>query len=128
MLSLLTACGSSLHSDSGAAGRGDATASAGLSGPRRAPPADLSGRWVLASPNAGYCNVTIRGGAGASEGDMAPEGGCPGDFFTSRKWTYEGDRLVIRNHRDEPLAQLALSGPGRLEGRATNGAAVSLSR
>jgi hypothetical protein len=35
--------------------------------------------------------------------------------------------LIIRNHKGEPLAQLAFSG-GRFEGREPNGAALSLSR
>ena len=61
---------------------------------------------------------------GAGEGTIAPEGGCPGNFYTSRKWTFEQGALVIRDHNGQPLAQLALAGPGRFEGKATNGAAT----
>ena len=31
-------------------------------------------------------------------GAIAPEGGCPGNFYTSRKWTIEQGSLVIRDH------------------------------
>ena len=63
----------------------------------------------------------------AVQGTIAPEGGCPGNFFTSRKWTFEHGALIIRNHKDEPLAQLSLSG-SRFEGQQPNGSALSLSR
>lgn len=52
-------------------------------------------------------------------------GGCPGNFFTGRKWTYEHGMLIIRNYKGEPLAELAFAN-GRFEGKATNGAAVTL--
>ena len=63
----------------------------------------------------------------AAQGAIAPEGGCPGNFFTSRKWTFEHGALIIRDHKGEPLGQLSFSG-GRFEGRQPNGAALSLSR
>lgn len=63
----------------------------------------------------------------AAQGTIAPEGGCPGNFFTSRKWTFEHGVLTMRNHKDEPLAQLSFSG-GRFEGHDTGGAALTLSR
>jgi hypothetical protein len=63
----------------------------------------------------------------AAQGTIAPEGGCPGNFFTSRKWTFERGVLIMRNHKDEPLAQLSFSG-GRFEGHETGGAALTLSR
>ena len=64
---------------------------------------------------------------GAPQGTIAPEGGCPGNFFTSRKWTFEHSALIIRDHKGEPLAQLSFSG-GRFEGQGTSGGALSLSR
>jgi hypothetical protein len=67
-------------------------------------------------------------GAGAAEGTIAPEGGCPGNFFTSRKWAYEENGLVIRDHTGQPLARLALGSTGRFDGQATGGQAVSLGR
>jgi hypothetical protein len=65
--------------------------------------------------------------AGANQGTIAPEGGCPGNFFTSRKWTFEHGMLIIRDHKGEPLAQFAVGGD-RLDGQATSGTAMSLSR
>jgi hypothetical protein len=65
----------------------------------------------------------------AVQGTIEPGAGCPGNFFTSRKWTFEHGALVIRNHKDEPLAQLAFSA-GRFEGHETGGSggALTLSR
>jgi hypothetical protein len=65
---------------------------------------------------------------GAGEGTIAPEGGCPGNFFTSRKWTFEQGGLIIRDHTGQSLALLALAGSNRFEGQASNGQAVSLAR
>jgi hypothetical protein len=62
------------------------------------------------------------------EGAIAPEGGCPGAFFTSRKWTYEQTGLVIRDHTGKTLGQLAAAGPARFEGRTGEGAGITLSR
>jgi hypothetical protein len=64
---------------------------------------------------------------GAIEGTIAPAGGCPGKFFTSRKWTYEQGGLVMRDHNGQPLAQLAGAG-GRFEGKSTAGEPITLSR
>jgi hypothetical protein len=64
---------------------------------------------------------------GAAQGTIAPEGGCPGNFFTSRKWTFERSNLIVRDHKGEPLAELSFTG-GRLEGHQTGGGAISLSR
>jgi hypothetical protein len=101
------------------------------SGPLVAPgggQVDMVGRWVLASPDAGFCNMTFSGKPGSVEGAVAPEGGCPGNFFTSRKWAFEQSGLVIRNHKGEPLAQLSAAAPTRLEGQATSGEQISLTR
>jgi len=75
----------------------------------------------------GGCVMALGDTAGAAEGSVAPAGGCPGNFFTSRKWTFEHDKLIIRNHKGEVLAELSLAN-GRFEGKTTNGAAVSLAR
>ena len=64
---------------------------------------------------------------GAGQGTIAPEGGCPGNFYTSRKWTYERGTLIMRDHKGEPLAELSFAA-GRFEGHQPDGAAVSLSR
>jgi hypothetical protein len=88
----------------------------------------MSGRWTLNSPGAGTCAMNFAGAQGAAEGTIAPEGGCPGNFFTSRKWVFEQDGLVIRDHTGKPLAQLAVVSPSRLDGQATTGQAVMLAR
>jgi Protease inhibitor Inh len=59
---------------------------------------------------------------------VAPEGGCPGKLFMSRKWSFEQNALVLRNPKGEPLAQLSSAEPGRLEGRSISGEAISLTR
>jgi len=64
----------------------------------------------------------------ASEGTIAPEGGCPGNFYTSRKWTFEQSSLVVRDHNGAPLGQLTLAGPGRFEGKATAWQPITLAR
>ncbi len=48
----------------------------------------------------------------AVEGTIAPEGGCPGKFYTSRKWTYDQAGLTLRDHNGQPLAQLVREGGG----------------
>lgn len=96
--------------------------------PRGGPPIEMTGRWVLASTGSGSCGMIFNSTMGAREGTVAPEGGCPGKFFMSRKWAFEQNSLIIRNHNGEPLAQLSSAEPGRLEGRATNGDPVSLTR
>jgi Protease inhibitor Inh len=91
------------------------------------PPVDLSGRWRLSQAGGG-CFMNFGSAAGADQGTIAPEGGCPGKFFTSRKWTFEHGALIIRDHKGEALAQLAFSN-GRFAGPANGGGPeLSLSR
>jgi hypothetical protein len=71
--------------------------------------------------------MTFVAGAG-SDGAVQPEGGCPGKFFTSRKWSLEGGAVVIRNHNNEPLARLTAISPTRYEGRTAGGQQLSLVR
>jgi hypothetical protein len=92
-----------------------------------APPEPMAGRWVLAS-GPSQCGMNFGGAPEAPEGTIAPEGGCPANFYTSRKWTFDQTGLVIRDHNSQPLAQLALAGPGRFEGKASAGATVTLAR
>jgi hypothetical protein len=114
-LTLLAAC---------AGDRGAGSASAGMSAASPLPAMD--GRWVFSSATGGKCNMNFGGGTG--EGTIAPEGGCPDRFFTSRKWTFEQGALVIRDHNGRPLAQLAVSAPDRFEGQAAAGPGVTLTR
>jgi hypothetical protein len=91
------------------------------------PPIDLAGRWKLTAAGGGACFMNFGNSPGAVQGTIAPEGGCPGNFFTSRKWTFEHGALIVRDHKGDPLAQLSLSGD-RFEGQGTSGGALSLSR
>jgi hypothetical protein len=91
------------------------------------PAADMTGRWLLSAPNAPSCGMAFNGAPGAREGTIAPEGGCPARFFTSRHWVYEQGQLVIKDHNNEPLAKLSYTGT-RFEGPATAGMTVTLSR
>jgi Protease inhibitor Inh len=93
-----------------------------------APPEPMGGRWQLSAPGQSQCVMNFNAGTAEGEGTIAPEGGCPGNFFTSRKWTFEQGALVIRDHTGAPLGQLALASPGRFDGKATNGQPVLLSR
>ncbi len=67
------------------------------------------------------------GAVGAAQGTIAPEGGCPGEFFTSRKWRYENGVLVIDDFKGRPLARLSYSG-NQFQGQDTSGGEITLSR
>jgi hypothetical protein len=95
--------------------------------PPAPPPIDLAGKWKLAVIGGSACTMSFGGSTGGSDGSIAPAGGCPGNFFTSRKWTYEHDRLIIRNHKGEVLVELAFAN-GHFEGQASSGGTVSLTR
>jgi Protease inhibitor Inh len=95
--------------------------------PPSQPPVDLAGKWKMSVAGGGGCVMTLGDTAGAAEGSIAPAGGCPGNFFTSRKWSYEHDMLIIRNHKGEVLVELSFT-DGRFEGKAMKGAGVSLTR
>ena len=93
-----------------------------------APPVNLAGRWQLSSPSRGQCNMTFGASSpAAADGTIAPEGGCPGKFYMSRKWTYDQAGLTLRDHNGQPLAQLAGEG-GNFQGKATSGEPVALMR
>ena len=96
--------------------------------PYSAPPEPMAGRWQLAAVGASQCNMNFGGTPEAGEGTIAPEGGCAGNFYTSRKWTFEQGALVIRDHNGQPLGQLAQAAPGRFDGKASNGQPVLLTR
>jgi hypothetical protein len=93
-----------------------------------APPINMTGRWLLAGPDGKSCGMNFTAAPGAQNGKIAPEGGCPGNFFTSRQWAFDQGALVIYDHKEQPLARLASSDPSRFQGNATNGAAMTLSR
>jgi hypothetical protein len=96
--------------------------------PPGAAPVNLAGIWMLSSPGRGQCRMTFGSAApAAAEGTIAPQGGCPGKFYMSRKWTFESGSLVMRDHNGQPLAQLANEG-ATFEGKATGGEPVTLQR
>ena len=95
--------------------------------PPTPPPVDLGGKWKLSAAAGGSCVMTFGDAPGAVEGSIAPAGGCPSNFFTSRKWTFERNMLIIRDHKGEPLAQLSFS-VDHFEGQAASGVALTLSR
>jgi hypothetical protein len=92
-----------------------------------APPAEMAGRWILAAPDAPSCGMNFKGAPGAHQGTVTPEGGCPGKFFTSERWTLEQGALVINDRANQPLAHLTFAS-GRFEGQDTAGTAVMLAQ
>jgi hypothetical protein len=96
--------------------------------PVSAPPVSVAGIWTLSSPGHSQCRVTFGSASpAATEGTIAPQGGCPGKFYMSRKWAFEGDSLVMRDHTGKPLGQLSSNGAG-YEGKAVSGEPIVLMR
>ena len=92
------------------------------------PPVSLAGRWQLSSPSRGQCNMTFGASSpAAADGTIAPEGGCPGKFYMSRKWNYDQGGLTIGDHKSQPLGQLSHEG-SQFSGKATSGEPVTLLR
>jgi hypothetical protein len=89
--------------------------------------ADMTGRWILAAPNAPSCGVNMNGAPGAHQGSVVPEGGCPGNFYTSRHWSLNESTLTIVDDQNQPLASFTRAGSG-FEGQATTSMPVTLSR
>jgi hypothetical protein len=93
------------------------------------PPINMAGKWTLSASGAGSCAMTFGATqADVTEGTIAPAGGCPYNFFTSRKWSYTAAGLTIRDHNAQALAQLAPAGGDRFEGKTGAGQDVALSR
>src|SRR5689334_14592403 len=72
---------------------------------------NMAGRWRLVSGNGGACGMTFS--AAGAEGRIAPEGGCPANFFTSRYWVFEQGALVIQDHTRKPLLAMKQKAAGR---------------
>ena len=102
--------------------------SASMGSVAAAPPINLAGRWTLSSTGSGSCTMTFGAQPEASEGTIAPAGGCPFNFFTSRKWSYTTTGLTIRDHNAQALVQLVPAGSDRFEGKTSAGQDVVLSR
>ena len=87
----------------------------------------IPGRWILSAPNAPSCGLVFSGAPDARSGRVAPDGGCRGNFYMSRRWAIEGSVLTIAGEENQPLAQLKLGG-SRFEGQSTAGVPVTLAR
>ena len=118
---VLTGCWSSDR----AAVQGAAVPSGPVAAP---PPVNLAGKWTLSATGAGSCAMTFGAQPEAVEGTIAPAGGCPYNFFTSRKWSYTSSGLMIRDHNAQTLAQLVPAGDSRFEGKTSAGQDVALFR
>lgn len=93
------------------------------------PPFPMSGRWVLASPGTkGSCAMTFNTIGGPSAGIVAPSKGCPFEFYTTRKWSYEDSGLVLRDHKGDVLGQLGEGKNGRFEGTTPASQPITLVR
>ncbi len=71
--------------------------------------------------------MTFTDETGATDGKIAPAGGCPGNFFTSRKWTYEHGALIVRDFKAQNLTELTFSGD-YFEGKDADGGQITLAR
>ena len=121
-------CGGNGGIGGGFAGLGGTGASEPAPARPSPPPVSIAGRWQLSSPGRGQCVMTFGAASpSAADGTIAPEGGCPGKFFTSRKWTYDAVGLVIRDHTGASLARLSAAGTG-FDGQAAAGEPVTLTR
>jgi len=97
--------------------------------PDQAPAPDLAmtGRWMLSAPNAPACGMTFTAKPGANEGSVAPEGGCPERFFTSRRWSLKQGALTITDEDSNALATMSYAGD-HFEGKSSADTPLTLAR
>ena len=88
---------------------------------------NMAGRWILTAPRSPSCGMEFGNALGSSEGKIAPEGGCPENFFMSRRWSFDQGKLMIKDEENMPLAQFDFSGD-RFAGRSTAGTPMTLVR
>jgi hypothetical protein len=88
---------------------------------------NMAGRWALTAGGGTTCAINLTN-ITPTEGEVRPEGGCAGNFFTSRKWALESGMVVLRDHNGQPLARLKQLAAGRYEGQSTGGQPVELVR
>jgi Protease inhibitor Inh len=126
-LLLLAACGGDRITPGGS---DNTPSTSAVVGPvAKSPPVNLAGRWTLSATGSTSCAMTFgASNPDATEGTIAPGGGCPFNFFTSRKWSYSEAGLTLRDHNAQMLAQLSTAGPNRFEGKTGAGQEVALSR
>jgi hypothetical protein len=94
--------------------------------PTAPPPVDLAGKWRLSAAG-GACTMTFTDEAGATDGKIAPAGGCPANFFMSRKWTYEQGALIVRDFKGQALTDLTFNSD-HFEGKDADGGQIMLAR
>jgi hypothetical protein len=87
----------------------------------------IPGRWILSTANAPACGLEFRGATGGRAGSISPDGGCPGKFYTSRRWSMDDGAITITDAESQPLAYFRLVGD-RYEGQSANGTPMTLSR
>lgn len=87
----------------------------------------VPGRWTLSAPNAPTCGLEFRGAPDARTGSVSPDGGCPGNFYMSRRWSMDNGRVTITDAENQALAHFRLVGD-HYEGQSSGGAPVTLSR
>jgi hypothetical protein len=127
---MLAGCSGSDRMTLGGGSDSPPPANAAPAGPAPKPaPLNMAGRWTLSATGSSSCGMTFGStGPDASEGTIAPGGGCPFNFFTSRKWNYTDSGLILRDHMAQTLVQLVPAGPNRFEGKTNAGQEVALSR
>lgn len=127
---LLAACSGGDRMTLGGGSDSQPAANAAPAGPAaKTPPASMSGRWTLSATGSTSCGMTFgASNPDSTEGTIAPGGGCPFNFFTSRKWSYTEAGLTLRDHNAQALAQLMPAGPNRFEGKTGSGQEIALSR
>jgi hypothetical protein len=86
----------------------------------------MAGRWRLVAANGGACGMTFT--AAAAEGTIAPEGGCPANFYTSRRWVFDQGSLVIQDHTRKALVVMKQNAAGRFEGELADRDVIWLER
>jgi hypothetical protein len=87
----------------------------------------IPGRWILSTANAPTCGLEFGGAAGGRAGSVSPDGGCPGKFYMSRRWSMDDGGITITDAEKQPLAHFRLVGD-RYEGQSTGGTSMTLSR
>jgi hypothetical protein len=93
-----------------------------------APKVPMTGRWLLGAKDAPPCGMVFKAAANGQSGTIAPEGGCPGNFFTSRSWAFVNGGLQMNDHNGDTLAQLRPAGD-RFTGESSGGGlSLTLSR
>jgi hypothetical protein len=82
---------------------------------------------MLSAPNAPPCGLEFRGNPGSQSGSVSPDGGCPGNFYMSRRWSMNDGAIAVTDAENQPLAHFKLVGD-RYEGQSVAGVPMTLSR